>query len=101
MPRHCKEQQYAYMLARMRCFGPVFDHELIEEGYTQSPAARVAELNADGYHIEALRRYRRLPDGSHGWAMLYVMRVKHYGTGEVIATPVPVGFGYTLERWAP
>lgn len=101
LPRPCNEQQKAYLLARLRCCGPAFTHELIAECWTPDPAALVAELNADGYHIEALQCFRWLPDGSQGWAVLYVMRVKCPNTGSVFAAPVPVGFGWAQERWAP
>ncbi len=99
LPCHSDEQQRAFVLARLRSNGPAFTHELIAECMTPNPAARVAELNADGHHIEALRCFRWLPDGSQGWAVLYVMRVKCAKTGAVIAAPVPVGFGPVLERW--
>lgn len=99
MPRHSDEQQRAFVLARLRSYGPTFAHELIAECLTPNPAARAAELNADGHHIEALRSFRWLPDGSEGWAVLYVLRVKCAKTGAVIATPVPLGAGPVLERW--
>lgn len=101
VPRHPDEQQRAFVLARLRRCGPAFAHELIAEGMTPNPAARVAELNADGHHIEALRSFPRLPDGSDGWAVLYVLQVKCAKTGAVIAAPVPLGAGPVLERWNP
>lgn len=98
--RHLNEQQRAFVLARLRSYGPTFDYELVVEGWASDPATRVAELCAEGYHIEALRTFRRLPDGSDGWAVLYVMRVKDAKTGTVIAAPAPLGMGPALERWA-
>lgn len=99
MPRHSKEQQQAFVLARLRSYGPTFDYEFVGEGWSHEPSARVAELNADGHHIEALRCFRLLPYGHKGWAVLYVMRVKCPKTGAVIAAPVPLGTGPVLERW--
>jgi len=101
MPSRDAEQQRAHVLARLRSCGPAFDHELIAECLTPNPAERVAELIADGYHVEALRCFRWLPDGSQGWTVLYVLRVKCAKTGAVIAAPVPVGFGPVRERWNP
>jgi hypothetical protein len=98
---HSDEQQRAFVLARLRSYGPAFTHDLIAECLTPNPAVRVAELNAAGHHIEALRSFRRLPDGSEGWAVLYVLRVKCAKTGAVIAAPVPLGAGPVLERWDP
>lgn len=98
-PRHSHAQQRAHILARLRSFGPSFDHELIAEGWTADPAARVAELCAEGYHIEKLRTYRPAPDGHRAWTVLYVMRVKHPETGAVIAAPAPLGVGAMLEQW--
>lgn len=98
---HAPEQQQAYVLARLRSYGPSFDFELRSEGWTPAPAARVAELCAAGYHIDALKSWRRLPDGSDGWAVLYVMWVKDAKTGAVIAAPAPLGMGPVREQWAP
>jgi|GEM_PF-6146029 hypothetical protein len=88
------------MLARLRSYGPSFDYEFIAEGWSTNPAARVAELNASGHHIEALRCFRWLPNGAQGWATLFVMRVKCDKTGVVMATPVPASsYGWERERW--
>ncbi len=97
--RHSHEQQRTFILAWLRSYGPAFGHELIAGGWTTDPAARVAELCAEGFHIEALRTYRPAPDGSGAWAVLYVMRLKDPQTGAVIAAPAPLGMGPMLERW--
>lgn len=94
------EQQREFVLARLRSYGPAFEHELAAECFTASPALRVSELVMDGYHIDTLRSYRRLPEGSMGWTVLYVLRVKDARTGEVMPAPVPIGHGPVLERWA-
>ncbi|MFC7433586.1 helix-turn-helix domain-containing protein [Hydrogenophaga bisanensis] len=99
LQRHSEEQQRAFVLSHLRSYGPAFGHELASHCLTTNPAARVAELNAEGYRIETLRSYRRLPDGSDGWAMLYVLRVKCIKTGAEITAPVPFGAGPVLERW--
>lgn len=100
-PAPSPELQQSFVLARLRSNGPAFDHELIAECQTPDPGAVVAALNAQGHHIEALRCFRWLPDGSQGWAALFVMRVKCEQTGAVIPAPVPVGFGPVRERWNP
>ncbi len=99
--RFSEEQQRSFVLARLRSYGPAFDDELIAECFTRDPGARVAELNAQGHHIETMRAYRLRCGGRHGWSALYVMRVKDAVTGTVLAAPVPVGHGPVLERWAP
>lgn len=99
-PALSRELQHSFVLARLRACGPAFDHELTAECQTPDPGAVVAELNAQGHHIESLRCYRPLPSGCMGWAVLYVMRVKCPETGAEFAAPVPVGFGRALERWA-
>lgn len=97
-----QELQQSLVLARLRSYGPAFDHELIAECLTPEPGAVVAALNAQGYHIEALRAFRPLPPaGCLGWVLLYVLRVKCERTGAVIPAPVPVGFGPVRERWNP
>jgi len=88
------------VLARLRSYGPAFDRELIAECLAPDPGAVVAELNAQGYHIETLQTFRPLPTGCMGWARLYVLRVKCERTGAVIPAPVPEGFGRVVEQWA-
>ena len=101
-PAPSRELQQSLVLARLRSYGPAFDHELIAECLAPDPGTLVAELIADGYHVEALRAFRPLPPaGCRGWAVLYVLRVKCAKTGAVIAAPVPVGFGPVRERWNP
>lgn len=102
VPQPFPEVQQSLVLARLRSYGPAFDHELIAECLAPDPGAVVAELNAQGYHVEALRAFRPLPPaGCLGWAVLYVLRVKCARTGALIAAPVPVGAGPVLERWNP
>ena len=93
------EQQRLFMLAQLRSYGPAFDYELIASGKVRDPSDRAAELRAEGFHIEALRRYRPAHETPSGWAILYVLRVKHPDTGEVIAAPVSVGMPVPIEKW--
>jgi hypothetical protein len=100
--KHCDyEQQRCRVLARLRSYGPTFANELIAEGLTDDPFRCVASLCTEGYHIESLRTFRSLPDGSQRWDVLLVMRVKNSDTGAVIATPVPVGSFAHFEKWKP
>lgn len=98
-PRQSTENELQFVLSRLRSYGPAFDFELIAEGCTANPAERVAELNAQGYHVEALRTYHERNGAPRAWAVLYVLRVKDAQTGAVIAAPVPLGVGRVLERW--
>lgn len=99
-PRHCAENEQQLVLSRLRSYGPAFDFELIAEGCTANPAARVAELIAQGYRVESLRTYHERNGGPRAWALLYVLRVKCAKTGVVFAAPVPLGAAPVLERWA-
>ncbi|MDO9032876.1 MAG: hypothetical protein Q7V09_20810 [Hydrogenophaga sp.] len=93
--RHSIEAQQALVLARLRSYGPSFDHELTTDCRAPDPAAIVASLCADGYRIETLRTWRPLIGA---WSSLYVLRVKDQ-TGAVVAAPLPLGAGLALERW--
>lgn len=92
-------QQPAAMLSRLRAYGPAFEHELIAENGICNPAACAASLCADGYHIEALRRYEPQGSGKGRWVTLYLLRIKRRDTGQVIAAPASVGMGGCLEKW--
>ncbi len=92
------EQQQAFVLARLRSYGPAFDYELKAECYAPDPTARVAELIEQGYRIDALKSFRTLPDGALGWTLLYVLRVKRMDNGAVVSAPAGVGI-YAVERW--
>lgn len=88
------------VLAYLRACGPAFDQELISEGLAADPDARIAQLVADGYHIETMKAYRNggIAFGRR-WLSLYVLRLKHPETGAVIAAPAPIGAAPMLEKW--
>jgi hypothetical protein len=87
------------VLAFLRSCGPAFDHEIVREGLSKVPQERIAELVADGYRIEILKAHRSVRFGPCATWELYVLRLKHPQSGEVIAAPPPVGSCAMLERW--
>lgn len=97
--RYPREQQWAFILARLRSYGPAFGCELIDECRVTDPAARVKELCAEGYHIEVMRAYRAGPDGSRSWDALYAMQLKDPDTGALSWAPAPLGTSRLCEQW--
>ncbi len=92
-------QQCAFMLARLRSYGPAFDYELKAENGVAEPHACAGELSANGYHIDFLRRFEPSGRGAGRWVTLFVLRIKRIDTGEVIAAPLPVGVSGRVEQW--
>ncbi|WP_342129943.1 hypothetical protein [Hydrogenophaga sp. OTU3427] len=96
------ETQKAHVLARLREYGPAFDHQLQRECYVEvpNPAAVIESLVADGYCFETLRVYRQAhPNAPVHEANLRVMFVRQLESGEVVPTPVLPGAGATDELW--
>ncbi len=92
-------QQCAFMLARLRSYGPVFDYELKAENGVAEPHACAGELLGNGYHVDVLRRFEPSGRGAGRWVTLFVLRIKRKDTGEVIAAPLPVGVCGCVEQW--
>lgn len=97
------DAQKAHVLAILRSYGPTFDHEL-QRGecgaVIASPALVIADLQAGGYRIDAMRCYRKPSAGSgRQWVVLYALKIKLDGSGEVITAPALPGAGPISEIW--